>query len=113
MKKKLSFVLITLVFVLSFLFLRSTGTPSESNKDQLATIEKVKNYWDRRPCNVRHSEREFLSKEYFDEVEAKKYFVAPHIPSFANFPKYNGKKFLRLVAELAQTPLILLVTVRI
>jgi ubiquinone/menaquinone biosynthesis C-methylase UbiE len=96
MKKKLSCGLIILVFVLSFLFLRSTGTPSESNKDQLATIEKVKNYWDRRPCNVRHSEREFLSKEYFDEVEAKKYFVEPHIPSFANFQKYNGKKILEI-----------------
>jgi len=96
MKKKLPFVLITSVFVLSFLFFWSVGIPFKSNKGQLANIEKVKNYWDQRPCNVRHSQREFLSKEYFDEVEAKKYFVEPHIPSFANFPKYYGKKILEI-----------------
>ncbi|MFK0206695.1 class I SAM-dependent methyltransferase [Agrobacterium sp. NPDC090283] len=61
-----------------------------------ATIEDVKEYWNRRPCNVRHSKREVGSQEYFDEVEARKYFVEPHIPGFAEFSRWNGKKVLEV-----------------
>ncbi len=49
----------------------------------LASIVDVTSYWDRRPCNIRHSPREIGTREYFDEVEARKYFVEPHIPGFA------------------------------
>ena len=35
----------------------------------IATIEDVKKYWDDRPCNVRHSDKELGTREYFDEVE--------------------------------------------
>lgn len=59
-------------------------------------IETVRNYWNSRPCNIRHSPREIGSKEYFDDVEARKYFVEPHIPSFADFPKWKGKKVLEI-----------------
>lgn len=56
----------------------------------------VKQYWDNRPCNIRHSNAEFCSKEYFDEVEKRKYFVEPHIPSFAEFAKWKDKEVLEL-----------------
>lgn len=59
-------------------------------------ISKVQEYWNERPCNVRHSNKDFLSKEYFDEVEAKKYFVEPHIPKFAEFEKWKGKRVLEI-----------------
>jgi ubiquinone/menaquinone biosynthesis C-methylase UbiE len=36
------------------------------------------------------------TKEYFDEVERRKYFVEPHIPAFANFPQWSGKKVLEV-----------------
>lgn len=61
-----------------------------------ATVEDVRDYWNRRPCNIRHSTREIGSKEYFDDVEARKYFVEPHIPGFAEFPKWTGKKVLEI-----------------
>ena len=61
-----------------------------------ATIEEVKNFWDSRPCNVRHSTKEVGSKEYFDEVEERKYFVEPHIPLFANFEIWKDKKVLEI-----------------
>ena len=32
----------------------------------VATIDDVKTYWDRRPCNVRHSKLTIGTKEYFD-----------------------------------------------
>jgi SAM-dependent methyltransferase len=59
-------------------------------------IEAVRNYWNSRPCNFRHSPALVGSREYFDEVEARKYFVEPHIPLFAEFPRWNGKKVLEI-----------------
>lgn len=59
-------------------------------------ISRVKEYWDRRPCNIRHSTQSVGSKEYFDEVEARKYLVEPHIPAFAEFEKWRGKKVLEI-----------------
>lgn len=59
-------------------------------------IGSVKEYWDRRPCNIRHSPRPVGTKEYFDEVEARKYFVEPHIPGFAQFERWRGKKVLEI-----------------
>jgi 2-polyprenyl-3-methyl-5-hydroxy-6-metoxy-1,4-benzoquinol methylase len=60
------------------------------------SIEEVAAYWNARPCNVRHSSRTIGSREYFDEVEARKYFVEPHIPAFAEFPRWNGRKVLEI-----------------
>jgi len=44
-------------------------------------VEQVKEYWDRRPSNICHSPRPVGTWEYFDQVEQRKYFVEPHIPS--------------------------------
>ncbi|MGC9025813.1 MAG: hypothetical protein ACP5NB_13465 [Chloroflexia bacterium] len=35
------------------------------------TIEQVQDFWDRRPCNIRHSPKPVGTREYFDEVEAR------------------------------------------
>ena len=59
-------------------------------------INDVKSYWNRRPCNIRHSKAELGSKEYFNQVEDRKYFVEPHIPGFADFQKWKGKKVLEV-----------------
>lgn len=59
-------------------------------------IARVKEYWDRRPCNIRHSTQPVGTKEYFDEVEARKYLVEPHIPGFAEFERWRGKKVLEI-----------------
>ncbi|MCU0241522.1 MAG: class I SAM-dependent methyltransferase [Vicinamibacteria bacterium] len=59
-------------------------------------VEAVRAYWNARPCNVRHSTKEVGTREYFDEVEARKYFVEPHIPGFAQFPRWKGKKVLEI-----------------
>lgn len=62
----------------------------------MATIHDVKQYWDRRPCNVRHSRKPVGTREYFDEVEKRKYSVEPHIPGFANFSNWRGKDVLEI-----------------
>jgi len=59
-------------------------------------IEQVRDFWDRRPCNIRHSPKPVGTREYFDEVEARKYFVEPHIPRFAEFPRWEGRKVLEI-----------------
>jgi 2-polyprenyl-3-methyl-5-hydroxy-6-metoxy-1,4-benzoquinol methylase len=60
------------------------------------SIEEVKKYWNARPCNIRHSPRPVGTKEYFNEVEARKYFVEPNIPVFAQFERWKGKKVLEI-----------------
>ena|SRR3990167_335069 len=42
-------------------------------------IESVRSFWDRRPCNSRHSRLTPGTRGYFEEVEHKKYRVEPHI----------------------------------
>jgi 2-polyprenyl-3-methyl-5-hydroxy-6-metoxy-1,4-benzoquinol methylase len=59
-------------------------------------IGQVEEYWDRRPCNIRHSTKPPGSREYFDEVEQRKYFVEPHIPGFAEFPRWRDKRVLEI-----------------
>lgn len=59
-------------------------------------IQDVRNYWNARPCNIRHSTAEIGTEEYFNQVEARKYFVEPHIPGFAEFEKWRGKKVLEV-----------------
>jgi len=59
-------------------------------------MEEVKKYWNNRPCNIRHSDKPVGTKEYFDEVEKRKYFVEPHIPVLAEFEKWKGKKVLEI-----------------
>ena len=60
------------------------------------SISDVAGYWNDRPCNIRHSPKPVGTKEYFDEVENRKYFVEPHIPTFAAFERWKGKKVLEI-----------------
>lgn len=60
------------------------------------TIEDVRGYWDRRPCNIRHGVAPVGTREYFDQVESRKYRVEPHIPGFADFGRWKGKRVLEV-----------------
>jgi len=70
--------------------------PRTSAEFDRTPIEAVQEYWDRRPCNIRHSPRPVGSREYFDEVEERKYLVEPHIPVFADFGRWKGKRVLEI-----------------
>lgn len=65
-------------------------------------IQEVKELWDRRPYNIRHSPMEVGTREYFDEVEARKCFVELHISKFAQFKDGGVKRSLRLDVVLEQ-----------
>ena len=59
-------------------------------------VERVQEYWDARPCNIRHSPRPVGSEEYFNEVEFRNYRVEPHIPDVAEFERWRGKRVLEI-----------------
>jgi ubiquinone/menaquinone biosynthesis C-methylase UbiE len=59
-------------------------------------LDRVRDYWDRRPCNVRHSPLPIGTREYFDQVEKRKYLVEPHIPAFADFGHWAGARVLEV-----------------
>jgi SAM-dependent methyltransferase len=60
------------------------------------SIDRVRDYWNSRPCNLRHSSAPVGSREYFDQVEARKYLVEPHIPGFADYPRWTGRRVLEI-----------------
>lgn len=65
------------------------------------SIKNVKDFWDRRPCNIRHSQSRVGTKKYFEQVKKRKYFVESHIPKFADFSKWKGKKVLEIGCGIA------------
>ncbi|MEE9166836.1 MAG: class I SAM-dependent methyltransferase [Candidatus Neomarinimicrobiota bacterium] len=60
------------------------------------SVQEVRDFWNRRPCNISHSSHPVGTKSYFEEVEARKYFVERHIPRFAQFERWTGKKVLEI-----------------
>jgi len=66
-------------------------------------IEAVKEFWDRKPCNIGHSSEPLYTKEYFDAVEKKKYFVESHIPSFTDFGRWGCKHVLEIGCGIGTT----------
>ena len=59
------------------------------------SVADVRRYWDHGRAS-RHSEKPVGSKEYLHEVEARKYLVEPHIPGFAEFERWRGKRVLEV-----------------
>jgi 2-polyprenyl-3-methyl-5-hydroxy-6-metoxy-1,4-benzoquinol methylase len=73
-----------------------TTNAAGSSAFDAVPLDRVKSYWNGRPCNIRHSTKAVGTREYFDEVEARKYLVEPHIPAFADFPRWAGKQVLEI-----------------
>lgn len=63
---------------------------------QQPTIDDVKEFWDARPCNIRHSDHPVGTKEYFDQVEQRKFLAEPHIITFSDFTEWRGRKVLEI-----------------
>ena len=59
-------------------------------------LSRIRNYWNKQPCNIKYSTKKKFSKKYFEEITNKKYFVEKHIPNFAEFNKYKKKNVLEI-----------------
>lgn len=57
---------------------------------------KVVDFWDSRPCNIRHSAKRVGTIDYSLEVLGRRYSVEPHIPGFAKFDSASGKSVLEV-----------------
>ena len=66
-------------------------------------ITEVQNYWNSRPCNIRHGTSDIGTKKYFDEVETRKYMVESHIPEFSGFESCSGKRVLEIGCGIGTT----------
>lgn len=94
---KLIFLAIALLAVRDFAeTVRQGGEFHAKRSHREVDIETVQQFWDARPCNIEHSQAAVGSRQYFDEVEAKKYFIEPHIPPFAEFEKWENKEVLEI-----------------
>jgi SAM-dependent methyltransferase len=59
-------------------------------------IEEISAYWDKSPCNVKHGEAPVGSSLWSHQVTTRKYWVEQHIPPFAGFSDWKGKRVLEL-----------------
>ena len=59
-------------------------------------VNRIKEYWNKQPCNVLHGKSPMGTPEYYQEVSARRYLVEPHIPEFAGFHHWQGKRVLEI-----------------
>ena len=59
-------------------------------------VDKIKQYWNTQPCNVKHSLSEPGTEQYWNEVSERRFFVEPHLRDFASFHLWRGKRVLEI-----------------
>jgi SAM-dependent methyltransferase len=60
------------------------------------TIVDVEQFWDRQPCNIRHSNHPVGTLSYFEQVSQRKFLAEPHLLTFTDFPSWSNKKVLEI-----------------
>lgn len=58
--------------------------------------EEVKEFWDNNTCGTFLTEEEKFTRDYFEDIEEKRYDIHPEVFSFAQFPRFYGKKVLEV-----------------
>ena len=58
--------------------------------------QEIKDYWNNQPCNVKHGTSEVGTREFFNEVTAKRFKAEPHNLDFPQFHRYRGKRVLEI-----------------
>lgn len=59
-------------------------------------LDSIKAYWNKQPCNIKHSNKKIGTKGFFEDCEKKKAFVEPDTIPFAQYEKYKGKNVLEV-----------------
>ena len=57
---------------------------------------EVKAFWNRGSCDTQHAQAPKFSREYFDQIEQRRYATSSLIHSFAQFTRYHGKRVLEV-----------------
>ena len=58
--------------------------------------DRVRDYWEERPCGSGAATAEWGTTAFFNEIEAHRYRAEPFIPGFADFPSWSGKRVLEI-----------------
>ncbi len=58
-------------------------------------ISRVRDDWNARPCNIRHSPHAAGMRDFSIGLEAHQYIDEPRSPAFAEFPRRAGKRVLQ------------------
>jgi len=64
--------------------------------DSASVQERVRKYWDGRPCDSDLSDRNRLSREYFLDIERQRYELQPHILEMLSKFDWRGKRVLEI-----------------
>ncbi len=57
---------------------------------------KVQEYWNRQSCDTQVAVAAKHSRDYFEQIEAFRYYDQPFIHAFAQFTRYHGKRVLEV-----------------
>ena len=58
--------------------------------------DKIIEYWNKQPCNIKHGSSPVGTAEFFREVSERRFRVEPHIREFAGFHLWQGKRVLEV-----------------
>ncbi len=58
--------------------------------------EQVRAYWNKASCGTEYVVKKKYSLDYFQDIEQRRYTIEPEIFSFAQFPRFHGKKVLEV-----------------
>lgn len=58
--------------------------------------QRIQDYWNNQPCNIKHSKNSPGTLEFFQDVSARRYQVEPHISEFAGFYLWQGRQVLEI-----------------
>lgn len=62
----------------------------------MAELARVKDFWEAVPCGTKHASSPEGTREFFSEVERKRYELEPFIARYAQFDQTNGARVLEI-----------------
>ena len=81
------------------------GTATNTHTFSNVSTHAVRSYWNAQPCNSRwrFPNVAFGTREHWELVTERKYTVESHIPDFANFSAWRGKRVLEVGGGMCTT----------
>src|SRR6266705_2049988 len=64
--------------------------------DNILAQERVRAYWNSRPCDSELSDRDRLPQDYFLDIERQRYELQPHSPGIISKIAWRGKRVLEI-----------------
>jgi len=70
----------------------------ETAKESASAGERIRAYWNDKPCDSELSDRNRLTREYFLDIERRRYELQPHILELLSKVDWRGKRILEIGA---------------